>query len=414
MTKVLKFGGASIQDVDSIKNVVSIIQSFKNQKIVVVFSAIANVTNLLEKVVDEFVEKDSNPLVTLNQIKEFHNNILIDLFEKEHIIFDTVNNLFLEIEWVLEEEYNNEYSYNYDQIVSVGELLSTNILSAYLKLNDFSNNLLDARDIFKTDNQYQSANIDWELTDKCIREKLEDFPIITQGFIGCTSENFTTTLGREGSDFTAAVLANVLNAEQVIIWKDVEGVLNADPRFFSDTKLIKQLSFTDAIELAYYGAKVIHPKTIQPLKEKKIPLYVRSFKNVNKPGTIINGESCHNKNPSYIVKENQVLISISDLDLSFIIEEHLSYIFMLLSNFNITINLMQNSAVSFSICVDNHSYKIPLLIEEISKKFSVYYNMDLNLYTIRYYDDESISKVISDKKIFLEQKSRNTVQFITS
>ena len=414
MTKVLKFGGASIQDVDSIKNVVSIIQSFKNQKIVVVFSAIANVTNLLEKVVDEFVEQDSNPLVTLNHIKEFHNNILIDLFEKEHIIFDTVNNLFLEIEWVLEEEYNNEYSYNYDQIVSVGELLSTNILSAYLKLNDFSNNLLDARDIFKTDNQYQSANIDWELTDKCIREKLEDFPIITQGFIGCTSENFTTTLGREGSDFTAAVLANVLNAEQVIIWKDVEGVLNADPRFFSDTKLIKQLSFTDAIELAYYGAKVIHPKTIQPLKEKKIPLYVRSFKNVNKPGTIINGESCHNKNPSYIVKENQVLISISDLDLSFIIEEHLSYIFMLLSKFNITINLMQNSAVSFSICVDNNNYKIPLLIEEISKKFSVYYNTDLNLYTIRYYDDESISKVINNKKIFLEQKSRNTVQFITS
>ena len=414
MTKVLKFGGASIQDVDSIKNVVSIIQSFKNQKIVVVFSAIANVTNLLEKVVDEFVEQDSNSLVTLNHIKEFHNKILIDLFEKEHIIFDTVNNLFLEIEWVLEEEYNNEYSYNYDQIVSVGELLSTNILSAYLKLNDFSNNLLDARDIFKTDNQYQSANIDWELTDKCIREKLEDFPIITQGFIGCTSENFTTTLGREGSDFTAAVLANVLNAEQVIIWKDVEGVLNADPRFFSDTKLIKQLSFTDAIELAYYGAKIIHPKTIQPLKEKKIPLYVRSFKNVNKTGTIINGESFNNKNPSYIVKENQVLISISDLDLSFIIEEHLSYIFMLLSKFNITINLMQNSAVSFSICVDNNNYKIPLLIEEISKKFSVYYNTDLNLYTIRYYDDESISKVINDKKIFLEQKSRNTVQFITS
>ena len=178
--------------------------------------------------------------------------------------------------------------------------------------------------------------------------------------------------------------------------------------------MIKQLSFTDAIELAYYGAKVIHPKTIQPLKEKKIPLHVRSFKDVNKSGTVINSKSCKNRKPSYIVKENQVLISISDVDLSFIIEEHLSYIFMLLSKFNITINLMQNSAVSFSICVDNHSYKIPLLIEEISKKFSVYYNMDLSLYTIRYYDDESISKVISNKKIFLEQKSRNTVQFITS
>ena len=413
MTKVLKFGGASIQNVDSIKNVVSIIQSFKNQKLVVVFSAIANVTNMLEKVVDEFVKQNSNPLFTLNKIKEFHHNILIDLFEKEHTIFDTVNNLFLEIEWVLEEENNNEYSYNYDQIVSVGELLSTNILSAYLNLNDFSNNLLDARDIFKTDNQYQSANINWILTKKCAREKITDFPVVTQGFIGCTSENFTTTLGREGSDFTAAVLANVLNAEKVIIWKDVDGVLNADPRYFSDTKLIRQLSFTDAIELAYYGAKVIHPKTIQPLKEKKIPLHVRSFKDINKPGTIINSEINNNKNTSYIVKENQVLISISDLELSFIIEEHLSYIFMLLSKFNITINLMQNSAVSFSICVDNHNYKIPLLIEEISKKFSVYYNMDLNLYTIRYYDDESISKVISDKKIFLEQKSRNTVQFIT-
>ena len=280
MTKVLKFGGASIKDVDSIKNVVSIIQSFKNQKLVIVFSAIANVTNMLEKVVDEFVKQDSNPLVSLNQIKELHHNILIDLFEKEHIIFDTVNNLFLEIEWVLEEEYNNEYSYNYDQIVSVGELLSTNILSSYLELNDFNNNLLDARDVFKTDNQYQSAKINWELTDKCIKEKIKDFPVVTQGFIGCTSENFTTTLGREGSDFTAAVLANVLNAECVIIWKDVEGVLNADPRFFSETELIKQLSFTDAIELAYYGAKVIHPKTIQPLKEKKIPLHVRSFKDV--------------------------------------------------------------------------------------------------------------------------------------
>jgi len=413
MTKVLKFGGASIQDVDSIKNVVAIIHSFKNQKLVVVFSAIANVTNMLEKVVDEFVKQNSNPLFTLNKIKEFHHNILIDLFEKEHTIFDTVNNLFLEIEWVLEEENNNEYSYNYDQIVSVGELLSTNILSAYLNLNDFSNNLLDARDVFKTDNQFQSANINWILTKKCAREKITDFPVVTQGFIGCTSENFTTTLGREGSDFTAAVLANVLNAEKVIIWKDVDGVLNADPRYFSDTKLIRQLSFTDAIELAYYGAKVIHPKTIQPLKEKKIPLHVRSFKDINKPGTIINSEINNNKNTSYIVKENQVLISISDLELSFIIEEHLSYIFMLLSKFNITINLMQNSAVSFSICVDNHNYKIPLLIEEISKKFSVYYNMDLNLYTIRYYDDESISKVISDKKIFLEQKSRNTVQFIT-
>ena len=199
MTKVLKFGGASIKDVDSIKNVVSIIQSFKNQKLVIVFSAIANVTNMLEKVVDEFVKQDSNPLVTLNQIKELHHNILIDLFEKEHIIFDTVNNLFLEIEWVLEEEYNNEYSYNYDQIVSVGELLSTNILSAYLKLNDFSNDLIDARDVFKTDNQYQSANINWELTAKCIIEKIEDFPVLTQGFIGCTSENFTTTLGSRSS-----------------------------------------------------------------------------------------------------------------------------------------------------------------------------------------------------------------------
>jgi aspartate kinase len=414
MVKVLKFGGASIKDVDSIKNVVSIIQSFKNQKLVIVFSAIANVTNMLEKVVDEYVKKDSDPFFTLNKIKEFHHNILINLFEKEHIIFDTINNLFLEVEWVLEEEYNNEYSYNYDQIVSIGELLSTNILSAYLNLNNFSNNLIDARDFIKTNNQYQSAKINWLLTEKYVREKVIDFPVITQGFIGCTSENFTTTLGREGSDFTAAVLANILDAENVIIWKDVDGVLNADPRYFSDTKLIKQLSFTDAIELAYYGAKVIHPKTIQPLKEKKIPLYVKSFKKINKSGTVINSESCKNRKPSYIVKENQVLISISDVDLSFIIEEHLSYIFMLLSKFNITINLMQNSAVSFSICVDNHNYKIPLLIEEISKKFSVYYNTDLNLYTIRYYDDESISKVINDKKIFLEQKSRNTVQFITS
>ncbi|MBT7895702.1 MAG: aspartate kinase, partial [Flavobacteriales bacterium] len=286
MIKVLKFGGASIKDIESINNVLKILQNYKEDNIVVVFSAMGKVTNMLEKLVDLYVSR--SPLVSqqLDNIKQVHHSIIKKFFKDGDEIYNIVDNLFVEIEWVLEDEPNIDFSYDYDQIVSVGELLSSNIMSSFLKMNNFYNSLLDARDIIKTDNKYQHAKIDWTLTEILVKEKVISFPVITQGFIGCTSENFTTTLGREGSDYTSAVLAYALDAKILIIWKDVKGVLNADPRFFDKTKLLENISFSEAIELAFYGAKVIHPKTIQPLQKKGIPLQVRSFIDKNNQGTL--------------------------------------------------------------------------------------------------------------------------------
>tara|TARA_B110000116_G_scaffold268923_1_gene283888 strand:+ start:1277 stop:2521 length:1245 start_codon:yes stop_codon:yes gene_type:complete len=414
MIKVLKFGGVSIKDAESISNVITILNTYRNDNVVVVFSALGKVTNMLEELVDLYVNRSLLVTDKLEEIKQKHYNIINNFFLKDNEIYDVVDNLFLEIEWVLEEESNIDFSYDYDQIVSIGELLSSNIMSSLLKLNNFDNSLIDARDIIKTDNQHQNAKINWNLTETSIKEKVVKFPVVTQGFIGCTSENFTTTLGREGSDFTAAILAYVLDACKLIIWKDVNGVLNADPRFFNKTMLLDNISFTEAIELAFYGAKVIHPKTIQPLQKKGIPLQVRSFIDVENKGTLINDTEQSNNVPSYIVKENQVLISISDNDLSFIVEKHLSWIFSLLSKYNIRLNLMQNSAVSFSICIDNNKHKVPKFINELSKRFSIYYNECLTLYTIRHYTDSSIEFITKDKEILLEQKSRNTVQFVIS
>tara|TARA_B110000240_G_C13508739_1_gene457858 strand:- start:3058 stop:4302 length:1245 start_codon:yes stop_codon:yes gene_type:complete len=414
MIEILKFGGASIKNTDSIKSVVKILKTYNNENIVIVFSAIANVTNLLEELVELYTEKSSKVLSKINEIKKLHFDILKDLFNKNHQVYNTVNNLFIEIDWVLEEEPNLEFSYDYDQIVSVGELLSSNIMSAYLKECGFSNIFLDIRDVLKTDNSHQNANIDWQLTEKYANENISSFPSVTQGFIGCTSENFTTTLGREGSDFSAAILASVLNAKKVVIWKDVDGVLNADPRYFNETQVIPRLSFTEAVELAFYGAKVIHPKTIQPLQNKMIPLHVRSFINTNKVGTVIDNSENINNLASFIVKKNQILLSISAKNLSFIVEEHLGYIFSLFSKNNIVVNLMQNSAVSLSLCVDNNRYNLSRSIDELSKKFDVLYNNDLLLYTIRNYNEQVISSFVKDKNILLEQKSRNTIQFIVA
>ena len=414
MIEILKFGGASIKNTDSIKSVVKILKTYDNENIVIVFSAIANVTNLLEELVELYTEKSSKVSSKINEIKKLHFDILKDLFNKNHQVYNTVNNLFIEIDWALEEEPNLEFSYDYDQIVSVGELLSSNIMSAYLKECGFSNIFLDIRDVLKTDNSHQNANIDWQLTEKCANDNISSFPSVTQGFIGCTSENFTTTLGREGSDFSAAILASVLNANKVVIWKDVDGVLNADPRYFNETQVIPRLSFTEAVELAFYGAKVIHPKTIQPLQNKMIPLHVRSFINTNKVGTVIDNSENINNLASFIVKKNQILLSISDKNLSFIVEEHLGYIFSLFSKNNIVVNLMQNSAVSLSLCVDNNRYNLSRSIDELSKKFDVLYNNDVMLYTIRNYNEQVISSFVKDKNILLEQKSRNTIQFIVA
>ena len=414
MNRVLKFGGASIRDSSRIENVFSILSSYKNEKIVIIFSAIANVTNLLEELVDLHLMNDLRKQHKLIEIHQIHLNIVKDLFEKNHSIYNKLNNLIDELRVIIDKKPESGYSFIYDQIVSYGELMSTKILNDYLNLRKFNCILLDARDLVKTDSKYQNAKIDWSSTKKNIKKIKLDSPIITQGFIGSNTSNQTTTLGREGSDFTAAIFANILNADEVIIWKDVNGVLNADPRYFNDTILLSNLSYSEAIELAFYGAKVIHPRTIQPLQEKHIPLSVRSFININEPGTVI-AEIKNNKPiTSYIVKENQVLISISDINLSFIVEEHLSWIFSVLSKYDISVNLMQNSAVSFSVCVDNKKNKVLDLVTELSTKFKVYYNNKVKLFTIRHYSEDSINKVIDGKSVLLEQKSRNTVQYVVS
>ena len=413
MYKVFKFGGASINDVASIKNVGEILQSYKNDHLVVVFSAIGKVTNMLEVVVEQYVKQTAKANDALQKVKDFHTDLLGELFDQNHPIYNEVNNLLVEIEWVLEDEPNQDYGYVYDQIVSIGEFLSTKIMSAYLATINFENNWLDVRDLIRTDNTYRNAKVDWETTTTFIKNKLKAKHCITQGFLGCTSENFTTTLGREGSDFTAAILAFSIDAEEVVIWKDVPGMMNADPKHFSDATLLDKISFDEAIELAYFGAKVIHPKTIQPLKQKSIPLYIKSFVRPSESGSKISeGIATSPKISSYIVKENQILISISDTSLSFIVETHMSKIFLLLSKHSVRVNMMQNSAVSFSICVDNDAHKVPRLLEDLKNDFEVFFNASLRLYTIRHYTSDSVQSLVKNKDVILEQKSRNTVQIL--
>jgi len=413
MTKVFKFGGASIKDVESIQNVGEILQGYADENLVIVFSAMGKVTNMLEEVVEAYVQNSNNATKALQKVKDFHAEIINTLFVKEHPIFDEVNNLFVEIEWVLEEEPNQDYAYDYDQIVSIGEFLSTRIMSAYLSQISFENTWLDARDLIRTDNSYRNAKVDWETTTTFIKNTIKDKHNITQGFIGCTSENFTSTLGREGSDFTAAILAYCLDAKEVVIWKDVPGMMNADPKHFADAQLLNKVSFDEAIELAFFGAKVIHPKTIQPLKKKQISLQIKSFLNPEGKGSqIAEGLVTSPEIPSFIAKENQVLISIADENLAFIVETHMSHIFSILAKHRIGVNLMQNSAVSFLICVDNDSHKIPQLIKELKGFFKVLTTESLRLFTIRNYTEKSIAQFLQDKDIVLEQKSDDTMQLV--
>jgi len=412
--KVFKFGGASVKDANAVKNVATILNRFPKENIIVVISAMGKITNALERLTDAYFFKKEDATSVLSEIKNYHFDILNQLFEnKNHPIFDELNNTFVELEWAIEDEPTHEYNHEYDQIVSMGEIISTKIVSAYLNEVNIKNEWLDVRGIIQTDNTYREGRVDWQLTQQ-LSTKLSQSKgfFITQGFIGGTSENFTTTLGREGSDYTAAILAFTCNAESVTIWKDVPGVLNADPKWFDETKKLEQISYQDAIELAYYGATVIHPKTIKPLQNKKIPLYVKSFIHPEEKGTVINELQSPLPIPCFIFKVNQVLISISPKDFSFIIEENLSDIFNLFAEKQVKVNVMQNSAISFSISVDNDERKLPDLIQTLQKQYRVLYNDNLELITIRYYDQATIERVTIDKKVLLEVKSRNTVQLV--
>lgn len=417
--KVFKFGGASVKDAESVKNVAAILKIFPNDELVIVISAMGKTTNALEKLTDSFYNKKDGLDNIVLEIKDYHLKIIDDLFKNvHHPIYTEIENTFVELYWAIEDETANSYNHVYDQIVSIGEILSTKIVSSYLNSINICNKWIDARGLIQTDNNYRDANVDFKLTETCIRKEISKNicetckVIVTQGFIGGTSENFTTTLGREGSDYTAAIIAFCIDAESATIWKDVPGVLNADPKWFKNTVIINEITYQDAIELTYYGATVIHPKTIKPLQNKRIPLYVKSFLNPADQGTEVKDLKKKLSIPSFIFKVNQLLISMQPKDFSFIAEDNLSEIFNTFYNNNVKIHMMQLSAINFSVAVDMDEQKIPNLITELQENYKVLFNSNLELCTIRYYNQATIERVTIGKQILLEQKSRYTVQLV--
>lgn len=418
--QVFKFGGASVKDAEGVVNLADILRREAPSELVVVISAMGKTTNLLEKLLAHFFNQKDDTSAILEQAKAYHYGIAEKLFGKgTHPVWDTIANLFVEIEWVLEDGPVDSFDYTYDQIVSIGELLSTTIVSAYLNDQGIKNTWVDARNFIATDNVHREATVDWEKTERQIRtgipSLLEQGMVITQGFIGSTSENFTTTLGREGSDYSAAIFAACLDAKQVSIWKDVPGILNADPKWFDRTELIPELSYLDAIELTYYGATVIHPKTIKPLENKGIRLLVRSFLDRESRGTVIGNTSGKAAPvPSFIFKVNQVLLSIMPKDFSFIVEDNLSHIFGLFHAHRVKINMMHNSAVSFSVSVDHAGDRLDALLQALEGDFRVTARFGLELITIRYYDQQTIDRVLVDKKIMMELKDRLTCQLLVA
>ena len=415
--QVFKFGGASVKSAENIKNVVSIVERYKDSSLLIVVSAIGKTTDKLVKVTESYLKRDGACFEHLESLKKEHFDILHELFpDHNHPVYDDIANTFVEIEWILEEEPHDDYDYLYDQIVSVGELLSTKIVAAYSSYQGLATQWVDARDFIMTDNTYREGKVDWEKTEEKIRKDLpsilDEYIVVTQGFIGSTSENFTTTLGREGSDYSAAIFAASLNAENITIWKDVPGVLNADPKWFDQTELIPELSYTDAIELTYYGATVIHPKTIKPLQNKKITLNVRSFINPEEPGTQIKTTNQTLPVPSFIFKVNQVFINIQPRDFSFIVEDNLSHIFDAFHQNRIKINMMHNSAISFSVSVDDTGENVLNLLEQLKKRYKVSVATGLELITIRYYNQQTIDRVLVNKEIFRELKDSYTCQLL--
>jgi aspartate kinase len=414
--RIFKFGGASVKDADGVKNVASVLEKVGHEDVLIVISAMGKTTNALEIVIKNYFEKSNELNASLQEVRKYHNQILLELFDDEdHDVYFAVNSHFADLEYFLRSNKSPNYNFVYDQVISYGEIVSTTIVSHYFNEKGLKNNWIDVRNLIKTDATYRDANVDWEQTQKLISKGIKKKTLnITQGFIGSDENNFTTTLGREGSDYTAAIFAYCLSAENVTIWKDVPGVLNADPRYFENAVLLNQISYREAIELAFYGASVIHPKTLQPLQKKEIPLYVKSFINPLLPGTSVSkGEDLNPKTSCFIVKKNQLLISLSSIDFSFIMEENISEIFALLHKFKIKVSLIQNTAISFSICIEDKFGNFNDLKNILSKKFKVSYNENVSLYTIRHYTKEAAEIVEKDKTILVKQISRETMQVVT-
>ncbi|MCR9265387.1 MAG: aspartate kinase [Flavobacteriaceae bacterium] len=413
--RVFKFGGASVKDADGVKNVVNVLNQMGHKDTLVVISAMGKTTNAMEKVVEAYFKDKDAVVGILQDVMDYHGAILGDLFENpSHPVYAKVKLLFEEVKGFLTWNKSPKYAFVYDQVVGYGELVSTTIVSEYLNEVGLSNAWLDVRTLIKTDNNYRDAQINWERTQTEVSAKVDMSKLnITQGFLGSDDNNFTTTLGREGSDYTAAILAYCLNAESVTIWKDVPGVLNADPRNFKETQLLEQISYREAIELAFYGASVIHPKTLQPLQRKEIPLHVKSFVKPSDKGTTVGkGVNIVPKIPCFIVKKDQVLLKLSSLDFSFIVEDNISEIFKLFHDHRLKVDLIQNSAISFSVCLDNKFNGLQPMLDELKRKFKVVCHEDVALYTIRHFDDNAVKSLQNGKSVLVEQRGKETVQLV--
>lgn len=413
--KIFKFGGASTRDAANVKNVFSVVRNSGETNLVVVVSAMGKMTNALEVVVDDYFTT-GNYDAALRVVYDYHKSILLQLFPNPtHEVFREVEDIFDQTRFFLTNNKSNNHAFVYDQVIGLGELVSSRIITAYFRENGLDCDWLDVRTCIKTDSNYRDAKVNWELTEKKIQSRVSPHRItVTQGFLGAEdNNNFTTTLGREGSDYTAAIFAYCLNAASVTIWKDVPGVLNADPRYFSKTQLLHKISYHEAIELAFYGASVIHPKTIQPLQRKEIPLYVKSFIEPSQEGTCV-GKSApiEPKVSCFILKKNLVLISLASLDFNFMMEEHISDIFKWLHDYKMKVELIQNSAISFSVCISDKFNNLDALLSKLRESFSVKWNENVTLYTIRHFDPLEVKSFRENKKVLLKQETQETVQLV--
>jgi aspartate kinase len=419
--KVFKFGGASVNSIERIQNLPAILQQSAGEKLVIIVSAMGKTTNALEKVAEAFFAGNKDEALQLfEQVKQQHLTTAKYLLVTNYLACESqLRDFFTEVEWLLHDKPVRDYDYYYDQVVCAGELFSTAIVSAYLNEKGITNKWLDVRDIFRTDNDFRDAAIDWAFTQQVVTQTVQPLfkqydILLTQGFIGATSENESTTLGREGSDYTAAVFANMLDAESQTIWKDVESVMNADPKQFPEAVPMYELNYNEVIEMAYYGAQVIHPKTIKPLQNKGIPLLVKCFLDPTLPGTVIHNKPVHQLPPVIVLKENQVLVQMSSRDFSFIGEQHVGHIYQLFEKLHIKPNLTQNGAISFLCVLDDRSDKIEKLALEASALLDVQVQKELSLLTVRHYSKEVFEKLTAGKTILLRQQTPETIQLLLS
>lgn len=412
--QVFKFGGASVKDADSVKNILRVLQKTGIDNKLIVVSAMGKTTNALEKVIHAYFTHKKDLPMTIEASYTYHFTILSDLFASHHPIFETIQTLFENLKSFLERNKSPNYDFVYDQVICYGELIATRIISAFLSENHIKNTWIDARELIKTDTRYRDAHVDWDTTQKNIQSAIQKEGVfITQGFIASEENNFTTTLGREGSDYTGAIFAYCLNAENLTIWKDVPGVLNGDPREFKNTQLLKRISYNEAIEMAFYGASVIHPKTLQPLQRKEIPLYVKSFVTPEDPGTFIGkGITLDPMVACYILKKNQILISLSSIDFNFIMEAHISDIFSLLHRYKMKVTMMQNSAISFSVCVENKFNTLDALLKKLRANYKVRWNEHVTLLTARHAAHNETNQLLQGRKVLLKQENRTVTQYV--